>query len=307
VGSGLRDLVDRAQGAARRLDTTALDVVSASRQLSEGARAQAARMEDATHETRAMATALDGLATTFDAVARRSSEYAAAAAAGSQEVARTAAGLEAIRGASAATQQTLRSALQSSERIGSIVESIQEIGAATHVLSLNASIEASRAGEAGRGFSVVAAEVRALAERASGSAREIRDIVQGLEAQLRAVQVAATESVAAAEGGVQAGREVTQTFQGIEASAHDTSASMARMNDVMADQVRAIRRTAGLVGDVGELARTQEQAAAAVHAQGEALRAVVQDLDLVLARFELEPAPGGAAAPAQVTRSRTPA
>jgi methyl-accepting chemotaxis protein len=150
---------------------------------------------------------------------------------------------------------------------------------------------------------VVAAEVRGLADRALGSAREIRDIVQGLDTHLRAVQAAASESVAAAEGGVHAGQQVAQTFQGLQTSSRDTSASVSRMNDVLADQVQAIRRTAALVGDVGELAQAQQQAASAVHAQGEALRAVVQSLDQALGQFELEPAP----AAAQASRSRTPA
>jgi hypothetical protein len=57
---------------------------------------------------------------------------------------------------------------------------------------------------------------------------------------------------------------------------------------VLIDQVKAIRRTAALVDDVGALARAQQQAASAVHAQGEALRTVMGSLDQVLGQFDLE-------------------
>jgi aerotaxis receptor len=77
-----------------------------------------------------------------------------------------------------AVSQTMESIADSSRRIGDIIQVIEGVAFQTNILALNAAVEAARAGEAGRGFAVVASEVRALAQRTTGAAREIRQLIE---------------------------------------------------------------------------------------------------------------------------------
>src|SRR5262249_29590956 len=91
-----------------------------------------------------------------------------------------------------ATSVTMRGLAEAAEKIGSVVSIINRIAAQTRLLALNATIEAARAGEAGKGFSVVASEVKALADQTAHATQEIT-------AQITGIQAATTRSVASIE------------------------------------------------------------------------------------------------------------
>jgi methyl-accepting chemotaxis protein len=210
-------------------------------------------------------------------------------------VAATGQGLSAIQASSAEVRQALGALSAATQRIDVIVESIQSIAAETHILSLNASIEASRAGEAGRGFAVVAKAVRALAERSALSGREIREIVAGTQLHMRAAQAAMLANVAAVEQGAQSSSVLTRTFQAIEQAARETHTSVADMTTVLKEQTQATERTASIVRSVAEVATESLAASDSILRQGDTLHEMVQELEKILSRFDLRE---GAAPPA---------
>jgi methyl-accepting chemotaxis protein len=105
-------------------------------------------------------------------------------------VAETVAGMERVRSATEQLSERVRDLGRHSAQIGSIVETISDIASQTNLLALNAAIEAARAGEHGKGFAVVADEVRKLAEKSSTATKEIAQMV-------RTVQTGSTEAVEA--------------------------------------------------------------------------------------------------------------
>ena len=156
-----------------------------------------------------------------------------------------------------------------SKEIGQIVETISNIADQTNLLALNAAIEAARAGEAGRGFSVVAEEVRKLAEQSQLSAEEIKEriaVIQGDTADAVVAMEAGTNEVAL---GTQAIREVGEQFQDITARVASIKSEMVEINDEVQKVSKGMQGIVTAMDTIDEVSRSTSEETQTISAAAE--------------------------------------
>lgn len=184
--------VDKLQGLIIRIARTTEQVALASTQFNRTAGKMAQGAEEVTAQASTVATAGEEMSATSGDIARNcsmaadGSQHASmAAVSGAQVVEETITVMNDIAERVRNSASAVESLGKRSEQIGEIVGTIEDIADQTNLLALNAAIEAARAGEQGRGFAVVADEVRALAERTTKATKEISDMIKSIQKETK--------------------------------------------------------------------------------------------------------------------------
>ena len=221
-----RRMVENLRTLISYVSDTSSQIASTSNQLRSTAEQIATAAEEVATQTSTVATASEEMAATSADIAQNCSlvadssrQSSDSATHGGSIVRETIACMVNIAMRVKNSAQTVASLGTRSEHIGQIIATIEDIADQTNLLALNAAIEAARAGEQGRGFAVVADEVRTLAERTSRATREISEMIKGIQSETNAAVRVMGEGVAEVEKGAvsseQSGKALNKILQQI--------------------------------------------------------------------------------------------
>ncbi len=246
----LRVLVGRINDAAGRVTIATETAQQTSVELLDAAKRQSIEIQDAGHSVLTMASSMTKVSGDADQSAQVARQSLAAAGKGTQAVQDSIKGMNEIREQIQETSKRIKRLGESSQEIGEIVELISDITEQTNVLALNAAIQAASAGDAGRGFTVVAEEVQRLAERSGEATKQIAAIVKTIQTDTQGAVSAMEESTRGVVEGAKLSDAAGQALAEIGDVSQNLTELIENISEATRQQADSATSVAGKMQDI---------------------------------------------------------
>ncbi|NOS76347.1 MAG: methyl-accepting chemotaxis protein [Nitrospira sp.] len=257
----LEGLIGKVVHVTHKVASASVQLSATAEEISKGTNVLTSRASQAASAVEEMNATVGQVAESSGKAAGLAQETVATAKAGGAVVSETIAGMQHLSEAVTNSATIIEALGNSSDQIGAIVRTIEDIADQTNLLALNAAIEAARAGEAGRGFAVVADEVRKLAERTTKATKEIGDMIRKIQHDTRGAVESMQEGTRKVSVGVELANKTGEALAQIVQMVSQ-SADMIRHIAVASEEQSVV--TKQIAGDIDNVAQvTQESATGA--------------------------------------------
>ena len=187
-------------------------------------------------------------------------------------------GIESLAGEHHDSLQTVKKLEEDAGKIEEVIRLVGDIAGQTNLLALNASIEAARAGEYGRGFSVVAEEVRLLADQSAGAVQRISGLIETIQREVRHVVAQITGQVETVNKEVTKGTETNEALVQMTKGVHEMAASISEISCLVKEQLEEIKAFSYQLGEVSAIAEETSAGTEEVTAATQEQTAVITEV-----------------------------
>ena len=278
-------LIRQTQEASKLLAQSASDILSATEQQASGSAEQAASISETTATMEELASTYRQIAENADQVVRLAEASLGSAESGQQAVGTTLTAMEEIRLRSQASANNILALGERSQQIGNVLSMINSIADQTKILALNAAIEAARAGEAGKGFSVVAVEIRKLAESVVESTSEISAIMSEIQSAANELVMSTEQELKQVQSGLELANRTGESFGQILDTIEQTTIAAKEISAATQQQRSATDQVVKAMREVATVAQQTAAGSRQVASSAESLSSLAQDSSQVGSAF----------------------
>jgi methyl-accepting chemotaxis protein len=281
------DLIKSAKKVSGRVATAAAEINQSATDLADGSVKQSDQLQGASVGAKELSTEAAAVSEACKQATKAAAQSEEAADRGARIVREVIAGMDKIRESVQVNGKKIKRLGERSMEIGGILKTINEISAQTDMLALNASIEAGRAGEAGRGFSAVAEQVRALAERAKLATQQVEKLVGDIQ-QETAEAVAQTETqTAQVESGAQKVAQAGEALNDIVTVSSQSRDAVTKIASTAEQQAAKTGQMLTAVAGAASIAADSRNKVGGTRLSAEQLTQFAKDLDKQLDQFKV--------------------
>lgn len=280
-------LIKQTKEAGDRLSAASSQILAASEEQASGSAEQAASIAQTTATMEELAATYRQIADNADAVVQIASQSLESAQLGKDAVFNTLLGMGEIKKRTETSAGKILTLGEKSQQIGSVLGIINDIADQTKILALNAAIEAARAGEAGKGFSVVAVEIRKLAESVVDSTSEIRKIMTEIQGSTNALVMSTEEELKKVQDGERLAEQTAEALQRILENIDQTNRAAKEISIATQQQRTASDQVVSAMREVAQVAQQTADGSKDVARGAEQLSGLARDSSQVTAAFEL--------------------
>ncbi len=283
----LRTLVTGVNNASTQVSAKSQQAQAVSVQLLDAAEKQSKEIRDTTQDVLVVAETLTKVSSNAEESSQVAMRSLAAADKGRLAVQNSISGMNDIRDQIQETSKRIKRLGESSQEIGEIVELISDITEQTNVLALNAAIQAASAGEAGRGFSVVAEEVQRLAERSGEATKQIGAIVKTIQADTQDAVAAMEKSTTGVVEGAKLSDAAGQALSEIDSVTKNLASLIQKISTDTQTQAASANKVARNMQDILEINRQTTVGTQQTASSIKELAEVASDLKASVSGFKL--------------------